>query len=518
VLRFAPAMRTTILRVFALAVVTATALRVLATGYLPYDDALRHAAKAVSGKPWSQILLMRPGFELDSNPGWHAFLGALHRLLGLGTVDLVIVSVVVLFVLLSLGPILVLRRPEAWLLALVLVNLLDPGNVVRFFSGRPFLVSSAVVPLVLLLWPKLEESRPSRTVALFVVFGALSAWVHGSYYLLALPVAAVALAGRGRAAIRLAGAFGAGIVLGALLTGHPVGHLVQEVRHGYVSAGAARASETLVTEFQPFAGAATAVIVFFGLLAWRRARRPGAPVPWRDPAAVLTALCWALGYVAARFWVDWGLIALTTLAAVEIQDALERLDEGSDRLPLASLAVSGLLVVLVLTSDVERRWSPQIARPFLSMHNPTHAPWLPDPGGIAYSTELGVFYHLFFANPDGPWRYALGFEPALMRPEDYAVYRGVKMSHGDFAAYAPWLARLRPEDRLYVQYRSNNAPPIPGLEWFQPTFTIWAGRLPRPGAGAGAGAGGGPAASGGAPPVAPPAVPAPAAAAPGPHP
>jgi hypothetical protein len=38
---------------------------------------------------------------------------------------------------------------------------------------------------------------------------------------------------------------------------------------------------------------------------------------------------------------------------------------------------------------------------------------------------------------------------------------------------------MRPEDRLYVQYRSNSAPPIPGLEWFQPTYTIWAGRLPR---------------------------------------
>jgi len=69
VLPFARMMRAAVLRAFALVVVVAVALRVLALGYLPYDDALRHAAKAVSGRPWSEILLLRPGFELDSNPG-----------------------------------------------------------------------------------------------------------------------------------------------------------------------------------------------------------------------------------------------------------------------------------------------------------------------------------------------------------------------------------------------------------------------------------------------------------------
>jgi len=93
-----------------------------------------------------------------------------------------------------------------------------PGSVVRLFSGRPFLVSSAIVPLVLLLWPKARGAGPWRTVALFAACGALSCWVHGSYYLLALPVLAVAAAGRLPAAVRLAGAFAAGILLGAVLT------------------------------------------------------------------------------------------------------------------------------------------------------------------------------------------------------------------------------------------------------------------------------------------------------------
>ena len=472
------------LRVFALVVIAASALRVLAAGFLPYDDALRHAAKAVSGRPWSEILFLRPEIALDSNPGWHTFLGALHRWLGLGAVDLVLVSMVLMFIVFSLGPILVLRRPESWVLALVLLNVLDPGCFVRFLSGRPFLVSSAIVPVVLLLWPRLEEPRPFRMLLLFAGLGTLSCWVHGSYYLLALPVLALAAAGRWVAALRLATAFAGGIVLGALLTGHPIGHLWQMLLHGYLSIGMAHVPEALVSEFQPFDGRPAAMLAFFILLAWRAfGRREPAP-PWTDPAVVMTVACWALGYVATRFWTDWSVPALLTLMAVEIQHALETAGKAHPRLPLTALASSALLFILGVGADVSQRWSlEQSRRAFLSRENPTHAPWLPDPGGIVYSAEMGVFYTIFFRNPDAPWRYVLGFEPAIMRPEDYAVFVDVRRTRGATESYLPWLQRMRPQDRLYVTRRSNDPPPIPGLDWFQPVYSIWAGRLPRaPGA------------------------------------
>src|ERR1700720_4110804 len=43
-------------------------LKIIGYGYLPADDALRHAAKAVSGKPWSEILVMRNDFAIDQHP------------------------------------------------------------------------------------------------------------------------------------------------------------------------------------------------------------------------------------------------------------------------------------------------------------------------------------------------------------------------------------------------------------------------------------------------------------------
>ena len=136
-----------------------TALRILALGYLPYDDALRHAAKAVSGRPWSEILLLRPGFDLDSNPGWHAFLArctgysASGRWTSCSCRSCSCSSSSPSARSSSCGG----RRRCS---SLSSANVLDPGNVVRLFSGRPFLLSSAIVPR-----RSLAEARGAAAVA-----------------------------------------------------------------------------------------------------------------------------------------------------------------------------------------------------------------------------------------------------------------------------------------------------------------------------------------------------------------
>src|SRR5439155_557918 len=75
--------------------------KIISYGYLPADDTLRHAAKAVSGKPWQEILVMRSDFKIDPHPGWHATLGAVHRCLNCGAETLVLISITGLMLLVS---------------------------------------------------------------------------------------------------------------------------------------------------------------------------------------------------------------------------------------------------------------------------------------------------------------------------------------------------------------------------------------------------------------------------------
>ena len=88
---------------------------ILRYGYLPPDDALRHAAKAVSGKSWGEILVLRPEITLDHNPGWNWFLTELHRMTGWGPTELVQFSVVTMFLLLALGPLVLDAAPRGGL-------------------------------------------------------------------------------------------------------------------------------------------------------------------------------------------------------------------------------------------------------------------------------------------------------------------------------------------------------------------------------------------------------------------
>ena len=54
-------------------------LKIIGYGFLPMDDALRHAAKTISGKSWQQILVMRDDFPIDPSPGWQAILSWVHH-------------------------------------------------------------------------------------------------------------------------------------------------------------------------------------------------------------------------------------------------------------------------------------------------------------------------------------------------------------------------------------------------------------------------------------------------------
>ena len=458
-------------------------LKIIGYGYLPLDDALRHAAKAVSGKTWSDILILNPDFSLDHNPGWHVLLGGLHSLMGWEADALVTFSVVGLFVLFVFVPLIWVKRPEAWLLTLLLVFVANQGIVNRIFLGRPLMVSVVVLMTLLLFFGPEEEAGGKRTrkyIFAGVLF-ALATWMHGAWYLFALPIGAVFLSGRVKESVSLAVSWLVGSVVGAIFTGHPVAFLIQAVKIVTAAFGEALPSRILVFEFQPTDGDFKVLLVFGGFALWRITRGWSAGKALRDPVFILLVIGWVLGLKVSRFWYDWGVPAgLVWMARGLSEEFAVRLPQDQiQRLVLSCLAAAGLF--FATTSDLSSRWTHNLNVQHLAAKDPDLAGWLPDDGGIIYNDDMAIFYQTFFHNPHAPWKYMLGYEPTLMPAEDLAIFRRLQMLNGAYEAYTPWVMKMNPADRLIIHGGPAQKPEIPALQWGYAGSNTWIGRKPKSG-------------------------------------
>lgn len=471
-----------IARVLVLATAMLIPFRVLGHGYLPVDDALRHAGKAVSGKEWSEILVVRADMPMDSHPGWHALLGAVHRATGWGTHALVVFSVVLLFALLSVPAVVLMARPEAWALALLAVEVTEPRLFGRLYFGRPFLVTLGAYLTVLFLLPRLEAERaPQGAMAAIVAALALALWMHPMWYLSLLPVLACALARWWRAAVRLLACFVAGALLAAALTGHPLDFFAQNLQHGRLAVALDAQTETLAMEFRPQSGSPVLLLGLVALVGWRAQRGRLTRADLDGPVFWLVGTCWVLGWVSLRFWSDWGIPAVLVFVSLQLQDLLaERVPERAPRRLLLAAATCGVCL-LVLSANVDGRFMPAHRR-YLALFNPAARDALPGPGGILYSDDMTLFYQGIYRLPQAPFRYMVGFEPALMPPGDLALYRAMTDRRNRVPEmYEVWVRRMRPEDRMILETTGlRDPPPVAGLEWhyFPPTY--WSGRLPHP--------------------------------------
>src|ERR1022692_3117127 len=95
-------------------------LKIIGYGYIPPDDALRHAGKAVSGKAWPEIMVLNSVYQIDHEYGWSLLLDKIHAAFNASAETLVIFSVVSLFMLAGLATLPWLRYPETWLMTLAL--------------------------------------------------------------------------------------------------------------------------------------------------------------------------------------------------------------------------------------------------------------------------------------------------------------------------------------------------------------------------------------------------------------
>jgi hypothetical protein len=466
-------------------------LKIVGLGFLPMDDALRHAAKAVSGKSWQDILVMRPDFAIDPSPGWQKILEWISPASWVqhwsnGPAEaLVIFSVVSLMLLVTLCGLPWFRRPEAWLGGLLAATVFAPACTTRFMRGRPYLLTDFVVMTILLLWSRQAKDSPRKLALILTpLLVAASAWIHGSWYMLVLPGAAILFAGFWRSALAYGGCWLVGSFLGCALTGHPWEFLMQSLRHMFEVFGNSVVNRQLESEFYPSDGENAAVLLAIGLLLWRafshrsKTQETGKLI---DPIFVMMVMGWILGLKMRRFWWDYGTPAFVLWVAFELQSHLE---EGVGFDSLKRLYVTLVLAAgffLGFTSDRDGRWTENLTTEFLTPDNAALAGWLPEPGGIIYNSDMGVFFETFYKNPQAPWRYVLGFEPGLMLPEDLAVLRKAQWNFGDTRAYEPWVEKMRPEDRLIIHATGGSRPNLPELEWNYAATEIWIGRRPRPG-------------------------------------
>ncbi len=454
-------------------------LGILRLGFLPPDEALSHAAKAISGKSWQEILVMPKELTIDHQRGWHALLEAVFRTFHPTADTLVAAGAVAMFLLFSFSFFACRSRPEAVALMMVLSAVTIPGFVSRLMLGRPSLAAAASLVLLLSLWApanRIGRLRPAFTVFLF----ASAVWIQGDYLLYLLPVAAFFTAGRIRQGLALTGCWVAGCALAAWLSGEPLAFWGQQARQIALSYNSSLPIRLLARDARPSGGDVSFLLTLAILLLfqkqltgrWEKSR-------FLDPCFLLGVFGWILGFRAARFWLDWGLPAMMIWMAARIHTGLVW---KSGYASWGRLAFAGLLCLalfLCFTGDLEERWTGNIAEPLLGREDKSLAEWLPGSGGIIYSIEPGVFYRTFYKNPDAPWRYVLGFEAGFMLPEDRSVLFDIQM-RTLYDSFDVWARKMRAEDRLMIRGSSSAKPKIPLLEWhFAPDYRIWIGRVRR---------------------------------------
>ena len=463
--------------IIAILVVLMIPLKIISLDYLPGDDALRHAAKAVSGKSWSEILTLDPVYKMDHEFGWNWLLTNIHVWENWDVEKLVLFSVVALFVLVNLAGLIWLKRPEAWLITLLATIILSVIPQ-RFMLGRPYLITVAALLTVLFLW-RMHRATPPRKPAFLTMIAVvtMSVFFHGAWYLWVLPVAAFFLAGEFRWSIALGICWVIGAIIGGTLTGHPVEYLVQAVQLALLAVGAHLTQRTMAVELQPFNGDYLALSAVGGLLVLRALAKLNSVPLRKDPAFWLAGMCWVLGFKVGRFWEDWGWPALMILIASDLQSLLETRFELDSFKRLGLACILGAATYLGVTCDNGSRWTSSLTQQYLSAEdNPDLEGWMPDKGGIFYTAHMAIFYQTFYRNPTGDWRYMLGFEPTWMPREDFEIYHKILWNNYDGKAYEPWVKQMKPADRLAT---FGGQPDIPELQWKYGGSGIWIGRLPR---------------------------------------
>lgn len=195
----------------------------------------------------------------------------------------------------------------------------------------------------------------------------------------------------------------------------------------------------------------------------------------RDSLFIMILLCWMLSIKVVRFWVDWGAIALMFWLSHKISYLIE--DMQSIKKPFLRWVLFVFTVLSFVLIIPSTAWNNQKERKSYSVDfsKPQLAEYKPLDGGIIYNDSMNHFYYQYFADPEGKYKYILGFEPAIMLKEDRNTYREIIYSLYHYSSYKPWINKLTEKDRLFVTYDISTF--YPQLDWIKAGNHLWIGKL-----------------------------------------
>ncbi len=415
-------------------------------------------------------------YVIHHSPGWEWLLGMVNRATGWTQDGLMSFSITVLVLWIFWLPLIWLRRPEAWLAAILAEMVAIPELMTRWTQARPYLVTEGVLIAVLFSWgPEERGGRSWKKLVLTAAGIGLAVWMHGSWYLWALLIGAFFLAQRWRDVVYLTGCWLAGALVAGLLTGNAVSFLYEAVFQARTMFEEHLPWWMLVGELQPSEGEFSTLVLLALVFLWARSRRPLRRPLFLDPVFWMIASNWVFGFFADRFWADFGMPAALVWMATQFDEAMPSIVEEGTVKRLMLCGMIAMPLFLDATNDLGRRYTASLDEIFIDANDPRLKGWLPEDGGIFYSDNMKFFFNTFYKNPGAPWRYIEGFEPALMLPEDLKVYRAIQRTRKAPEAYEPWLKKMRPEDSLEID--SPYQPDLP-LEWVH-SGNVWIGRLPQ---------------------------------------
>jgi hypothetical protein len=452
-------------------------LKILSYGFIPGGDARKHIAKAFTDKPDNQIVVLRPEFTMDHNPGWEWVLRHVERPTGWNVEQITVLAVVSSLLIFFCSALPWLRRPEAWLAALLAALVALPYLMDRLVQCRPLLISEGVLIGLLFAWSNDNLKKPSwLKIGLTVVGFSLSTWMHGAWYLWVFVLGAFFLGRAWSAVFWLTICWMVGTLIGASLTGHPIHFLEEAVAMASTVSQEHIPQWVLVGEFTPSHGEFETLVLLAIVFLWRRQRGQTVGALLNTPVFWLIVIGWILGLRADRCWADWGMPAALVWLTLQFSEAFTAFCGNSSPKRLLLSAFIALPLFFQSTNDLDQRYSHSADEQFVDAHDATLQGWLPGDGGIFYCSQMAFYYSTFYKNPTADWCYILGYEPAIMPADDLKILRSIQLSRGALEAYEPWIQKMRPIDRLVIY--SPVQPNLRQLQWHRAVSDIWLGRLP----------------------------------------